>query len=202
MAAGGLCPSHGAVEVRAVGSAHGVLGGFLGTRLHPAELGCQQWERRCAWPTPFLPAEEASQQRQPGAGRTDRQTSGWPLLTGAPGGLRRAANLAQQWDCKGGHRRGERGRGGIMSAAALPSSLFFFFYFCLLPLLSVQPAAPRAHLEGGCYRRLGCAPGVCSEPPPPLVWDIVDRGHQGGHNPMGKGHFPAGGARAGAGGTG
>lgn len=163
---GGWGGSKGAAKVGVVGSARGVLGGFLGTRLHPAELGCQRWERRCAQPMPLLLAEEASQQHQPGAGRTDRQTSGRPLLTGAPGGLRRAANLAQQRDCKGGHRRGERGRGGIISAAALPSSLFFFFSFCLLPLLSVQPAAPRAHLEGGCFR---CAPGVRSEPPP-LPW--------------------------------
>lgn len=168
MAAGGLRPSHGAVEVRAVGSAHGVLGGFLRTRLHPAELGCQQWERRCAWPTPFLPAEEASQQRQPGAGRTDRQTSGWPLLTGALGGLRRAANLTQQRDCKGGHRRGERGRGGIMSAAALPSSLFFFFIFafCLCFPCSLQHRGLiwREAATGGWGAPLGCAQS------PPLPW--------------------------------
>lgn len=150
-----------------MGSARGVLGGFLGTRLHPAELGCQRWERRCARPTPFLLAEEASQQHQPGAGRTDGQTSGQPLLTGAPGGLRRAANLAQQRDCKGGHRRGERGRGGIISAAALPSSLFFFFLFafCLCFPCSLQhrgliwrEAASGAPL--GCARSPPLSPGL------------------------------------------
>lgn len=174
-----------------MGSAHGVLGGFLGTRLHPAELGCQQRERRCAWPTPFLPAEEASQQRQPGAGRTDRQTSGWPLLTGAPGGLRRAANLAQQRDCKGGHRRGERGRGGIMSAAALPSLLFFFFLF--LPFaFAFRAACSTAGSSGGrLLQEAGVSPwGVLRAPPSPGLGHS-GQGTPGRPQPDGERAFPS-----------
>lgn len=58
------------------------------------------------------------------------------------------------------------GEAALSALLHFPLRFFFFFSFCLLPLLSVQPAAPRAHLEGDCFR---CAPGVRSEPPP-LPW--------------------------------
>lgn len=86
-------------------------------------------------------------------------------------------------------------------SALLHFPLRFFFSFFLPFAFAFRAACSTAGSSGG--RLLQVRPwGALGAPPSPLVWDMGDRGHQGGHNPMGKGHFPAGGARAGAGGTG